>query len=460
MQPVIPKSLSITGKETRPVLRGALPGKRAQAIVDEDHRYIATTTKTSPVAARMARGAVVLTEDEDILLDFTSGIGVVNTGHCHPRVVQAVQEQAARLIHFAGTDYYYEAQSALARELVDAVPGAFAKKAFFANSGTEANEAAMKVVRWATKRPQFLAFTHGFHGRTLGSLSLTSSKTVHRERFFPLTPGVHFVPFPNPYRNPFGIDGYADPDRLTSTVLGLVEDLFEGPLPPAETGAFFVEPIQGEGGYVLPPKPFFGELQKLLSKHGVLLVADEVQTGFGRTGTLFAMEHFGVAPPIVTMAKGMGSGLPIGACVFDARLDFGAKGAHSNTYGGNPVACAAARATLQVIREEKLLENARARGAEMGRLLAELREKIPAIGDVRGLGLMWAVELSKPGTRHEPDPALRDRILEACYARGLMLLPCGKSSIRIIPPLVVTREQVEGGMGVFREAFSAAVGAK
>lgn len=456
----VTQTTTISGQESRPQIRTPLPGKRSQVIVDEDHLYMANTTKTSPVVARTARGAVVLTEDENVFLDFTSGVGVVNTGHCHPKIVQAVQDQAARLMHFAGTDYYYEVQAALARELSKIVPGPFSKKTFFTNSGTESNEAALKVVRWSTRRPQMLAFTHAFHGRTLGSLSLTSSKVVQRERFFPTVGGVHTVPFPNPYRNPFGINGYEDPERLTSAVLALVEDLLDGPLPPHEAGAFFVEPVQGEGGYVVPPKNFYRELQRLLEKHEILMVADEVQTGFGRTGKMFAMEHFGVTPQIVTMAKGMGSGLPIGACVFDARLDFGVSGAHSNTYGGNPVACASSLATIDVIREERLLESANRRGEEVGKRLRELQAKSPGLGDVRGLGLMWATELVKPGTERAPDKALRDRILVEAYQRGLMLLPCGKSSIRFIPPLNVSKEQVTGAMDVFAEAVQAAVKAK
>jgi 4-aminobutyrate aminotransferase len=456
----VTQTMTITGKESRPEIRTALPGKRTQAIVDQDHEFMATTTKTNPIAARLARGVVVLTEDDNVFLDFTSGVGVVNTGHCHPTIVKAVQEQAARLMHFAGTDYYYDVQASLARELSKIVPGAFAKKTFYTNSGTESTEAALKVVRWATRRPQMLAFTHAFHGRTMGSLSLTSSKTVQRERFFPTVGGVHTVPFPNSYRNPFGINGYDDPERLTSTVLGLVEDLLDGPLPPSEAGAFFVEPVQGEGGYVVPPKNFYRELKQLLDKHGILFVADEVQTGFGRTGKMFAMEHFGVTPQIVTMAKGMGSGLPIGACVFDAKLDFGVNGAHSNTYGGNPVACASSLATIGVIREERLLENAVRRGEELEKRLRELQQKHAQIGDVRGLGLMLAIEIVKPGKERTPDKATRDQILEAAYQRGIMLLPCGKSSIRFIPPLTVSKEQIAGAMDVFGEAVKAGSKAK
>lgn len=456
VMPALEETHEITGRESRPVIRSPLPGRKAQFIIEEDSVYIATTTKATPIAGKVGRGAVILTEDGNVFLDFTSGVGVTNTGHCHPAIVKAVQEQAARLMHFAGTDFYYEVQAELARELNDLVPGGFSKKTFFASSGTESNEAALKVVRWSTRRPQILAFGRAFHGRTMGSLSLTSSKTVQRERFFPTLPGVHTIPFPNPYRNPFGIDGYADPKQLTSVVLNLLEEKLDTEAPAAEVGAFFVEPIQGEGGYVFPPKDFHAQLKKILDAQGILLVADEIQTGFGRTGKMFAMEHFGVTAPVVTMAKGMGSGLPIGACVFDAKLDFGVPGAHSNTFGGNLVACAAARATIRVMREERLVERAQRLGEVLGRGLRELQPQASSVGDVRGLGLMWALEFVKDSKSRVPDRDVRDRVIKEAYQRGLAILPCGLSAIRVIPPLVVSEEQIEGGLQVLREALKAA----
>jgi 4-aminobutyrate aminotransferase len=457
---MLEQAATLTGREPRPIVRNPIPGPRAQQIIDDDARYIATTTKTSPIVGRAARGVVVLTEDDNLVFDFTSGIGVVNTGHCHPLVVKAIKDQAERLIHFAGTDFYYDVQAQLAKDLNGVVPGAFAKKTFFANSGTEANEAAIKIVRWSTRRPQLFAFARAFHGRTMGSLSLTSSKTVHRERYFPMVAGVHTIPFPNPYRNPFAIDGYEEPERLTNVVLALLEEKLDTEVPPSEVGAFFVEPVQGEGGYIVPPKTFYPQLRKVLDKHGILMVADEVQTGFGRTGRLFAMEHFGVTPPIVTMAKGMGSGMPIGACVYDARLDFGVSGAHSNTYGGNPVAAAASRATLQAIRDEKLVERANTIGAELEEGLKELQESFPKIGDVRGLGLMWAIDFTKDPKARDHDKETRDRVIVETCKRGLMLLPCGKSAIRVIPPLVTTSEQIQSGLDVLRESLQAVYGTR
>ncbi len=444
------------GTEPRPVMRSPMPGDAGQDIVDKDHRFVATTTKTAPIVADRGRGSVVRGVDGNLYLDFASGIGVLNTGHAHPTVVEAVRRQAGELAHFAGTDFYYAAQADLAEELAGLVPGEDERKVFFANSGTEANEAALKLVRWATKRPQMIAFQRAFHGRTMGALSLTSSKSVQRARFFPTVPGVHTIPYPNPYRNQFGIDGYEDPDALTDAVLGTLEELLATQLPAEEAGALFAEPVQGEGGYVFPPEGFFAALKKELDSHGILLAADEVQTGFGRTGRMFAMEHYGVVPEIVTMAKAMGSGYPIGACVFRADLDWGVQGAHSNTYGGNLVACVAARATLRVIREEKLVERARRVGGHLGKRLDELMENHEAIGDARGLGLMRAVEFVKDRRTREPDPKTRNAVLEEAISRGLIVLPAGPSAIRLIPPLVITDEQVDGGADVLAEAVAAA----
>jgi 4-aminobutyrate aminotransferase len=448
---MLEKEFVITGKETRPKLHGAFPGPAAQRVVAQDETFIATTTKTGPVAIREAKGCIVLTVDGDVLLDFAAGVGVNNTGHCHPRVVQAVKDQADRFLHFAGTDFYYDVQNRLAERLTQVVPGAAQQKVFFTNSGTESTEAALKIAAWSSERGQFIAFRRAFHGRTHGSLALTNSKTVHRERFRPIA-GVHHVPFPNAYRNPFGIDGYADPAALTSAALGMLEELFETALPPAEAAAMFVEPVQGEGGYNVPPQDYYPRLKKILDAHGVLLVADEVQTGLGRTGKMLAMEHFGVRPSITTLAKALGSGLPIGAAVFDAKLDFGVKGAHSNTFGGNPVACAAALATLDVLEEERLVERAAKLGPTVGKRLREIQAESTGIGDVRGLGLMWAAEWVKDPKTKAHDAKRRDAVLQECYRRGLVLLPCGASAIRFIPPLTITQEQLEGGLEVFREA--------
>ncbi|HEX2021678.1 MAG TPA: aminotransferase class III-fold pyridoxal phosphate-dependent enzyme, partial [Candidatus Thermoplasmatota archaeon] len=306
----------------KPEIRVPVPGPIAQKIVERDARSLITTTKTSPLAAKSAKGVWVEDVDGNRFLDFTSGIGVVNAGYAHPRIVKAMQDQAAKLVHFAGTDFYYESQVEYAERLAQATPGRFAKKTFFTNSGTESNEAALKIARHHQKRPQLLAFQGGFHGRTMGSLALTASKPIHKQGFFPWMPGVTHAPFPNPYRNAWGIDGYERPDELADKAIDWIEQAFATMIPPEDVAAVFFEPVQGEGGYVVPPKTFLPKLRKLADKHGILLAADEVQTGFGRTGKMFACEHFGMEPDIMSLAKAIASGMPMGAVVARAELDF------------------------------------------------------------------------------------------------------------------------------------------
>jgi 4-aminobutyrate aminotransferase len=459
--PITETRTSITGAETRPRLKTTIPGPRSKAIVARDDAALATTTKTAPVTAVQGRGVVVEDADGNVLLDFAAGIGVLNTGHSHPAVVAAIQRQAERLVHFAGTDFYYQQQVDLAEALAKVVPIAGPAKVFYTQSGTESNEAAIKLAKAATGRQMFLAFLGAFHGRTQGSLALTTSKPHHREGFFPTMPGVVHAPFPNPYRNAWHIDGYDDPGLLTERAVEHLETLLEVACPAKETAAVFWEPVQGEGGYVVPPKPFPKKLKSLCEERGILLVADEVQTGFGRTGKWFACEHFGVQADIVSVAKAMGSGMPIGAAVFRADLDFKMKGKHSNTYGGNVLGCAASLATLEVLRKERLVENSAKVGRHLEKRLDELKERHGAIGDRRGLGLMQAVEFVKPGTQGpggapEPDSKMQHAVEEGCWKRGLILLACGKSSLRVIPALNVTEAQVDGAMDVLGEALKAA----
>src|ERR1051326_5582513 len=453
--------MAITGQETKPTLKTAMPGPKSKAIVARDDVALATTTKTAPVTAVRGKGVVVEDADGNVLLDFAAGIGVLNVGHSHPHVVQAIQDQAARLVHFAGTDFYYDQQVTLAERLGKPVPPAGATKVFYTNSGTESNEAAIKLAKHATGRQMFLAFLGAFHGRTQGSLALTTSKPRHREGFFPTMPGVVHAAFPNPYRNPWRIDGYGQPDELAERAIESIKVLLEAACPAKDTAAVFWEPVQGEGGYVVPPKPFPRMLRELCDEHGILLVADEVQTGFGRAGRWFASEHFGVKADIVSIAKAMASGVPMGAAVLRADLDFKEKGKHSNTYGGNVLACAAALATLDVLQGEKLVENSARVGAHLAKRLDELKEEHAGIGDRRGLGLMQAVEFVQPGTKGvggapKPDPDLQKAVEEGCWRRGLILLACGKSSLRVIPALNVTKEQVDGAMDVLGEAVAAA----
>ncbi|HVL47457.1 MAG TPA: acetyl ornithine aminotransferase family protein [Candidatus Thermoplasmatota archaeon] len=441
----------------RPLIKTPPPGPAAKAIVARDTAALMTTTKTAPVVAERAEGVWIEDVDGNRFLDFTSGVGVVNTGYANPRVVEAIQRQAAKLIHYAGTDYYYREQVELAERLAKVTPGAFAKKVFFSNSGTESNEAAIKIARYHKRRPQFIAFVGAFHGRSMGSLSLTASKIVHKQRFFPTMPGVTHVPYANPYRNPWGIDGYADGAELVNRVIDHVENLFSTMLPAEEIAALFVEPVQGEGGYVVPPKQFLPALRKLCDAHGILLAADEVQSGFGRTGKMFAQDHFGVASDLLSLAKGIASGVPMGAQVARADLDFDVSGAHSNTFGGNALAAAAALATLDCLEKDGLVENAAKQGKRLREGLDALKAKHDAIGDVRGLGLMLATDFVKDRASREPDAKLRDRVADEAFRRGLVLLPCGKSSLRYIPPLVVSAEEIDAGLEVLREAITAAL---
>lgn len=431
------------------------PGPEARKVLDRDDEAIITNTKTTPVVAESAEGWLVEDVDGNRFLDFSSGIAVTNTGHCHPEIVEAVKDQAERLMHFAGTDFYYDEQVSYAERVADVSPVPEPAKTFFTNSGTESIEAAIKLARHHTDRPGMIAFRGCFHGRTLGSLSLTSSKAEQRRGFQPLLPGVFHVPFPNPYRNPWGIDGYAEPEELTNRVLDRVDELFTGLAPPEDVAAFFAEPVQGEGGYVVPPEGFFPRLAEELDEHGIALVMDEVQTGFGRTGELFASELFDVEPDIIALAKGIASGMPMGAVVARADFDFPYQGAHSNTYGGNLVALAAAEATLDTIHEEELTDKARETGAYLRQRLEELGEEHASIGDVRGVGLMQAIDVVEDPDTRRPDGERQSKIVQAMFKRGVLVLPCGPSSIRFIPPLGVDRDSVDAAVEVLEESLKA-----
>jgi 4-aminobutyrate aminotransferase len=436
-----------------PRITTPLPGPKAKKIVARDKREMATTTKSEPLAIRRGRGCIAQDVDGNFFLDFAAGVGALNTGHAHPKVVEAIRRQAGEFLHFAGTDYYYTQQSDLAKRLNGLVPVAGRALTFFTNSGTECNEAAIKLVRHASKRPSILAFLGAFHGRSMGSLSMTASKKVQREGYLPMLGGVEHIPFADCYRCPYKIE-YPSCDFWCLHILE--EEYFPSLIPPADLGAVFAEPIQGEGGYIVPPRPYFKELKKILDPHGILLVMDEVQSGIGRTGKWFASEHFGVKPDIVSVAKALGSGMPIGATVFRADLDWSVSGSHSNTFGGNPVACAAATATLDVIEEEKLLANATRQGKLLRKRLKEVQEGHPRVGDVRGIGLMQAAEFVKDPRTKARDARLRDAVGEEAFKRGLVVLGCGRNSTRFIPPLIVTRAQVDKAVEIFEAALKAA----
>ncbi|MEM2207898.1 MAG: acetyl ornithine aminotransferase family protein [Sulfolobales archaeon] len=443
----------------RPIIKVEPPGPKAREFIKKHHELIMTSThdpENLPLVIERAEGVWLVDVDSNVYLDFTSSVAVNNLGYpTHPEIARAINEQLSILAHAAGTDFYNPYQVALAELLTSIVPGEFGKKVFFSNSGTEANEAAIKISRYSTNRKYFISFIGSFHGRTMGSLSLTASKPVHKKRFYMTMPGVIHVPFPNPYRNPWGIDGYEHPRELVNRVLEYIEYwVFEHQIPAEEVAAVFFEPIQGEGGYVVPPKNFFGELKKFADKYGILLVDDEVQMGLGRTGKMFAIENFGVAPDIITLAKALGAGaIPLGATIFRRDLDL-EPGAHSNTFGGHALAAVVAIKNIEITRS--LLQ----RVAELEKLfcerLAQLKERYPLVGDVRGLGLAWGIEFVKDRKTKEHDSKTRNRVVYEALKRGLVLLGCGKSSIRLIPPLTITEEQAKIGLDIFEEAVKAA----
>jgi 4-aminobutyrate aminotransferase len=399
-----------------------------------------------------AEGVYLYTRDGRRVLDFLAGFGACNVGHNHPRVVAAAREQMERMVHAPLGVIAHEPALRLAWELGQITPGG-ADMFFFGNSGAEAVEGAIKLARYATGRRGIIAFLGGFHGRTMGAVSVTTSKVRYRTGHGPFLPDVYYARFPYPFRS-----SAPDPDACAQEALEDIERLLEYVIAPQDVAAFLLEPIQGEGGYVIPPRPWLVALRQLADEHGILLIFDEVQTGFGRTGEWFAAQAFGVEPDILCLAKGIANGFPLGAVA--ARRDLMKRWgpvSHGTTYGGNPISCAAALAVLEVIREENLLENARAQGAYMLEALRQLQAESPIVGDVRGVGLMIAVEFVRPGSK-EPNPEAVRRVLQRALEGGLLLYPCGHwtQTIRLIPPLTINREQVEEGLEIFRRAVLAA----
>lgn len=410
--------------------------------------------KDYPLVVERAFGPVVEDVDGNRYLDFAAGIAVVATGHCHPRVVAAVKEQSERLLHMCATDFYYESVVELAEGLARHAPGGGDWRVFFANSGAEVVEAAIKLARLRTGRQKIVAFFGAFHGRTYGAMSLTASKPVQRRGYAPFLPEVVHTHYAYCYRCPVN----REPQTCTVQCLDLLtETLFGTTVDPKEVAAVIVEPIQGEGGYVVPHPEFLPRLRRLTEEHGILLIADEVQCGMGRTGRLFACEHFGLAPDIITLAKGIASGMPLGALLARGDVMRWQSGGHGSTFGGNPVSVAAALATLRLL-EEGLVANAERVGASLLRLLRDLAPHHDAIGDVRGLGLMIGVEIVRDRATREPAPELRERILEEAFHRGLLLLGCGKSTIRLAPPLVIDEDDARVAVRLLGEAIAAAAG--
>ncbi|MBI4889324.1 MAG: acetyl ornithine aminotransferase family protein [Acidobacteria bacterium] len=431
----------------------SLPGPKAAAIIERDQAVISPSyTRGYPFVIARGQGAVVEDVDGNLFLDFNAGIAVVATGHSHPRVVEEVRRQAGEFLHMSGTDFYYENMVALAEKLAALAPMPGPKRVFFGNSGTEAVEAALKLARYRTGRDKFIAFLGAFHGRTMGSLSLTGSKSVQKQGFAPLPLGVTHVPYANCYRCAYN----RQPDSCAVECVKVLEnELFRTILPADEVAAVFVEPVQGEGGYVVPPRKFFDELRAVCDKHGILLAADEVQSGMGRTGRMFACEHFGLEPDIVTMAKGIASGLPLSATIARAEVMQWRPGAHASTFGGNPVSIAASLATLELL-EQGLVEQAARTGAAMLRRMKGWVERYPQVGDVRGMGLMLAFELVKDKATKERAPELRDRIVDLAFERGLLILGAGANSIRLSPPLVITEEQADFALATIESCISEA----
>ena len=431
-----------------PQIQTDLPGPKARALLERDQKYVSPSyTRIYPLVCARGSGAVIEDVDGNRFLDFTAGIAVTATGHCHPKVVAAIQDQAAKLIHMSGTDFYYEPQIDLAQKLAELAPGKSPKRVFFTNSGAEALEAALKLARWHTHRSRAIAFYGAFHGRTYGAMSLSGSKLVHRRGFSPLVPDIHHVPFPR------GCVGCMKPGDVCSCVKQIEETLFKRIAPPEEVAAIFVEPIQGEGGYHVPPPGFLPALRQLCDRHQMLLVADEVQTGMGRTGKMFGMEHWNVEPDILCLAKGIASGMPLGAIVSRGDVMDWPPGSHASTFGGNPVSCRAALTTIELLRSE-YIANAAARGEQLRSGLTQLRTQFPIITDIRGLGLMTAMDLGKAPGDPTPNPELRDAIVQAAFRRGLLLLGCGESAIRFCPPLCIDATQIEAGLTLLREIFA------
>lgn len=440
-----------------PKLVTALPGPKARRIVEGDDQLISPSyTRSYPLVAKRGRGARVEDVDGNEFLDFAAGIAVVSTGHCHPEVVAAIQKQAGELIHMSGTDFYYESLVTLSERLSKIAPMPGPHKFYYGNSGAEAVECALKLARYHTGRQHIIAFLGAFHGRTMGALSLTASKPQQKRRFAPLVPGVTHIRYPNVYR---GCEG--GPQEAEEFALGCaryIEDkLFRTVLPPEEVAAIFVEPIQGEGGYVVAPTNFMQELRRICDKYGILLVTDEVQSGAGRTGKWWAIEHTGVQPDIVCMAKGIASGMPLGVCMSRADLMDWKPGSHASTFGGNPVCIASALATLDVLEREGMA-NAAKQGAWMMERLKGWPAKHPTVGEVRGRGLMIGIEMVKDQKTREAAPALRDRIVELAFERGLLILGCGENSIRLAPPLIVKQEEAEVALEILGQCVRVAEG--
>jgi len=426
-----------------------IPGPEAKKLVARDELVMSPSyTRSEPIAATEGWGCYVRDVDGNVLLDFSSGMFVLNYGYSHPRLIRAVEHQLRKLTHFAGTDFYYEAQVELAERLVSITPGKSEKRVYFGNSGAESVEAAFKCARWHTRRPRMISFTGSFHGRTFGAMSLSSSPSLKRDHFVPLVPGVSFVPFPDPYRGPFGNSD------CSAKCIDYIRKSLRRDISAEKVAAVITEPIQGTAGYIIPPPDFYPMLKELCEEHDWLLIADEIQTGLGRTGKMFAMEHWGVVPDIVCVAKALAGGIaPIGATIASAEVMDWEPGAHASTFGGNIIACVAAIEGLKILEEQKLVQRAAKLGDLALRRLQELEDRSKLVGDVRGKGLLLAVDLVKDKRTKEFAVEEREMFVKEALNRGLIVFRGGQSVIRIAPPLVINRQELEQGLDIFEEAL-------
>ena len=430
-------------------IKTVLPGPKAAELIEKDRIFVSPSyTRIYPLVADRGQGLWIQDVDGNVFLDFTAGIAVCATGHCHPRVVAAIKDQADRLLHMSGTDFFYAPQIVLAEKLASLLGTDQDYKVYFGNSGAEAVEAAFKLARWHTRRELNIAFYGAFHGRTMGALSLTASKAIQKKHYHPFVPGITHIPYPYCYRCS---QHMSYPQCDLACVEWIEDTLFRTTLPPEEVAAIFVEPIQGEGGYIVPPPEFHQKLFQIAQKYGILYVADEVQSGMGRTGKMFAMEHFGVQPDIIALAKGIASGMPLGAMVARAEIMNWEAGSHASTFGGNPVSCRAALVTIEML-QESLMQNARIQGERLIQGLRALQQSQESMGDVRGKGLMVAVELVQDRETRTSAKKWRDAVIRKAFQKGLLLLGCGENSIRFCPALTVSAEQIDECLSIFDEA--------
>ena len=428
------------------------PGPKARELLKRDERSVSPSySRFYPLVVESAKDCLVKDVDGNEYIDFNAGIACLNVGHNHPKVVNAIKNQCDRFLHYSNTDFYYEGVISLAEKLAEISPGGFEKKVYFGNSGTEAVEAAVKLAKWHTRKQLFIGFISAFHGRTIGSLSFTASKPTQRRHFFPLMPGVVHVPYAYCYRCPFKLN-YPECDYWCIDFID--EFVLQKYAPPEDVAAIVFEPIQGEGGYVVPPPDYFRRLKKLADQNGLLTVADEVQSGIGRTGKWFAIEHWNVEPDIVCSAKALASGLPISATIASARVMDWPSGSHASTFGGNPLSCAAALAVIDVIREEKLLDNANKQGSYILKRLSEFGEQNPIVGDVRGKGLMIGVELVEDKESKKPATEKAREVMIRSWKHGVAIVTCGVSTLRLAPPLTIQRGQLDGALDIVEDVVN------